>query len=116
MNNVSLAEHSLVEFLQSAQQFINKGWVFDFTDSAHVPTSFGTLYTAVLIPDASQELIPSETKELIPDNSQELTPAEKQEVETPEEVKDETVTSQIDEPVEEQPKKRGRKPKEAKEG
>ena len=96
MNNISLAEYSLVEFLQSAQQLIHKGWVFDFTDNAHVPTSFGTLYTAVLIP--------SETKELIP--------AEKQEVEITEEDKDETVTSQVDEPVEEQPKKRGRKPKE----
>jgi hypothetical protein len=92
MNNISLAEYSLVEFLQSAQQFINKGWVFDFTDNAHVPTSFGTLYTAVLIP------------------------AEKQEVEPDEEDKGETVTSQVDEPVEEQPKKRGRKSKETKEG
>lgn len=91
MNNVSLAEYSLVEFLQSAQQFINKGWVFDFVDNAHVPTSFGTFYTAVLIP------------------------AEEQVVEATEEDKAETVTSQIDEPVEEQPKKRGRKTKEVKE-
>lgn len=98
-DTISIAEYSLVEFLQSAQQFINKGWVFDFVDNAHVPTSFGTFYTAVLIPDASQELIP----------------AEKQEVKTTEEVKDETVTSQIDDPVEEQPKKRGRKTKEVKE-
>lgn len=96
-DTISIAEYSLVEFLRTAQQYINKGWVFDFTDNANVPTSFGTLYTAVLIPDVSQELVPSETKK----------------------TKDETVTSQVEEaPVvssEEQPKKRGRKTKEEKE-
>jgi hypothetical protein len=88
-DTISIAEYSLVEFLQTAQQYINKGWVFDFTDNANVPTSFGTFFTAVLIP--------SETKK----------------------TKDETVTSQVEEaPVvssEEQPKKRGRKTKEEKE-
>lgn len=88
-DTISIAEYSLYEFLQTVQEYLNKGWVFDFKNSENFPTSFGTLFTAVLVP------------------------AEKQET------KDETVTSQVEEaPVvssEEQPKKRGRKTKEEKE-
>lgn len=110
-DTISIAEYSLVEFLQSAQQFINKGWVFDFTNNANVPTSFGTLYTAVLIPSETKET--KETKDETVTSQVEEAPVVaslEQAVEaSDEQVKEEPVL------IEEQPKKRGRKPKEEKE-
>lgn len=46
--------YSLFEFCQKVEDAFNAGFKFDFKTNAHVPTSYGTYYTTMMVSDAKE--------------------------------------------------------------
>lgn len=53
--NIKVEEYSLDTWLAQIEEVINQGYCFDFSTNENYPQGFGSLYTAVLVPNKVQK-------------------------------------------------------------
>ena len=69
---IKIEDYGFAEWLAQVEQVINQGYKFDFVDNANYPVGYGSMYTAVLVPVASEV----ETEDTPEVKSPETTPVE----------------------------------------
>ena len=51
---IKIEDYGFAEWLVQVEQVINQGYKFDFVDNANYPVGYGSMYTAVLVPVATE--------------------------------------------------------------